>query len=67
MAQSQSHPWLEKLWVRLLIVALLIVALGVEALWLKEQLWLFLWGGALVYAIWDFFLRGFLNRSKPTS
>ena len=65
MLPSQSHPWLEKLWVRLLIVLLLIVALTVEFFWLKEPLWLFLWGAALVYAVWDFFLRGRLDRSKP--
>ena len=63
---SQSHRWLEPLWVRLLIVLLLIAALVVEIVWLKEQLWLFLWAAALAYAIWDFFLRGFINRSKPT-
>jgi hypothetical protein len=66
MPPSQSHRWLEPLWVRLLIVLLLIAALVVEIVWLKEQLWLFLWAAALAYAIWDFFLRGFFNRSKPT-
>jgi hypothetical protein len=65
MPPSQSHPWLEPLWVRLLIVLLLIAALGVEILWLREQLWLFLWAGALAYAIWDFFLRGRFDPSKP--
>ena len=61
----QSHPWLEPLWVRLLIVLFIAAALVVEFVWLKEQLWLFLWVAALAYAIWDFFLRGVVNRPKP--
>jgi len=62
MTTPQRHPWLAPLWVRLLIVLLLIVALGVEILWLKEQLWLFLWAAALAYAVWDFFLRELFER-----
>jgi hypothetical protein len=55
MPTPQAHPWLEPLWVRLLIIVLLIAALTAEVLWLQDHLWLFLWGGALVYAI---ILRG---------
>jgi len=64
MPKPQSHPWLERLWVRILIVAMLVVALTVEFLYLKETLWLFLWGGALIYALWDFFLRRVFDKPK---
>lgn len=64
MPTPQAHPWLEPLWVRLLILLLLAAALAAELLWLKDHIWLLLWGGALVYAIWDFFLRGVYGRPK---
>jgi hypothetical protein len=64
MPTPQAHPWLEPLWVRLLIVVLLIAALAAEFLWLGDRLWQFLWAAALVYAIWDFFLRGVYGKPK---
>ncbi|MGK9167736.1 hypothetical protein KXR53_15630 [Inquilinus limosus] len=64
MPTPQAHPWLEPLWVRLLIVVFLIAALAAELLWLGDRLWLFLWGAALVYAVWDFFLRGIYGKPK---
>lgn len=64
MPTPQAHPWLEPLWVRLLIIVFLIAALAAEFLWLGDRLWLFLWGAALVYAIWDFFLRGVYGKPK---
>lgn len=64
MATPQAHPWLEPLWVRLLIIVIIATLLVVEFVWLKDQLWLFLWGAALVYAVWDFFLRGVYGRPR---
>ncbi|MGK9233546.1 hypothetical protein KXS07_25175 [Inquilinus limosus] len=64
MPTPQAHPWLEPLWVRLLIIVFLVAALAAEVLWLGDRLWLFLWGAALVYAIWDFFLRGVYGKPK---
>ncbi len=62
MAAPQPHPWLEPLWVRLLVVALCLAALVAEYLYLGEPLWLMLWAAALIYAVWDLFLRGTYGR-----
>jgi hypothetical protein len=57
MASSADREFFRPLWRRVAVVAVLAVWLGFEALFVRESMWLFIIGGTLAYAVWNFFLN----------
>ena len=45
------------LWVRLLVTAVVVVWFGLEAIFSHDPLWMTITGVAVVYCVWNFFLR----------
>lgn len=66
MATPEPHPWLQPLYRRVLLFIVTLAWLGFELIQ-QDPLWLTIAVGVVLYAGWDFFLRGVYGRStdKP--
>jgi hypothetical protein len=58
MALKQSDAdWFRPLWRRVVVTAVVAAWCGYEVVVSHEQLWIAITGVALVYCVWNFFLR----------
>lgn len=57
MANQADRDFFRPIWRRIAVVVVLAVWFGIEAAFVQDQLWLFIVGGTLAYAVWSFFLN----------
>jgi hypothetical protein len=54
---EKDTAWFRPLWRRVAVTAVVVLWLGFEVLYGHDQLWMGIAGVALVYCVWNFFLR----------
>ena len=58
MAMKESDlNFFRPLWIRLLVTAVCVTWFAAEALFSRDPLWLGITGVAIIYCVWNFFLR----------
>ena len=58
MALKESDVnFFRPLWIRLLVTAVCVTWFAAEALFSRDPLWLGITGVAIIYCVWNFFLR----------
>ena len=55
--RENDMNWFRPLWRRVAVTAVVALWFGYESLFSHEQMWIGITGVALVYCVWNFFLR----------